>query len=497
MGTREYPPLAEKYRVPIVVTGFEPLDILEGIRRTVAAARGGPARGRERLPAGRAGRGQPRRRRRCSQDVFEVTDRTWRGIGDDPAQRLAAVASATPTSTPSSGSRSPTSTPRSRPICRSGRGAAGPDQAARVRGVRQGVHAAQPARRDDGVLRGRVRRLLPVPPARAGGDRLMPEGPRRPIDLDGLGLSRPAARLPDDRHGARRRRRDVGRADRAPVPAGVRRRGRRRAGRLRASCSTSAAARLAFSTDSFVVKPMFFPGRRRSATSPSTARSTTWRCRGRRRWSCPPRSSSRRAPRWPTSAGSPTAVGAAADAAGVQLVTGDTKVVDSGSGDGVFINTAGIGLVADGVDIRPERARARRRRARQRRHRRARRRGDELPRGPRVRHHGRERHRPAARPGRRRCWRPAPTSTCCATRPAAASRPRSTRSPGRAEVGIELVGARPADPARRRATPAACSGSTRCTSPTRASCSRSCPRDDAESGAGGDAGPPAGGAAHA
>ena len=35
MGTSEYPPLAEKYAVPIVVTGFEPLDILEGIRRTV------------------------------------------------------------------------------------------------------------------------------------------------------------------------------------------------------------------------------------------------------------------------------------------------------------------------------------------------------------------------------------------------------------------------------------------------------------------------------
>ena len=35
MGTQEYPPLVEKYQVPIVVTGFEPLDILEGIRRTV------------------------------------------------------------------------------------------------------------------------------------------------------------------------------------------------------------------------------------------------------------------------------------------------------------------------------------------------------------------------------------------------------------------------------------------------------------------------------
>src|SRR5438046_3123170 len=35
MGMDEYPALAERFRVPIVVTGFEPLDLLEGIRRTV------------------------------------------------------------------------------------------------------------------------------------------------------------------------------------------------------------------------------------------------------------------------------------------------------------------------------------------------------------------------------------------------------------------------------------------------------------------------------
>ncbi|CAB4365147.1 MAG: hydrogenase expression/formation protein HypE [Actinobacteria bacterium] len=52
-----------------------------------------------------------------------------------------------------------------------------------------------------------------------------------------------------------------------------------------------------------------------------------------------------------------TAMGAAATTAGVQLVTGDTKVVERGHGDGVYINTAGIGLVPEGVDIRPERAR--------------------------------------------------------------------------------------------------------------------------------------------
>jgi hydrogenase expression/formation protein HypE len=44
---------------------------------------------------------------------------------------------------------------------------------------------------------------------------------------------------------------------------------------------------------------------------------------------------------------------AAARAVGVQIVTGDTKVVDQGKGDGLYINTAGIGVIADGVDIAP------------------------------------------------------------------------------------------------------------------------------------------------
>ena len=46
---------------------------------------------------------------------------------------------------------------------------------------------------------------------------------------------------------------------------------------------------------------------------------------------------------------------AAADRCGVAIVTGDTKVVDKGHGDGLFINTAGIGLVAKGVDVAPRR----------------------------------------------------------------------------------------------------------------------------------------------
>jgi len=49
-------------------------------------------------------------------------------------------------------------------------------------------------------------------------------------------------------------------------------------------------------------------------------------------------------------------MGRAAVRAGVGLVTGDTKVVERGHGDGLYVNTAGVGLVPDGVDVRPGRA---------------------------------------------------------------------------------------------------------------------------------------------
>jgi hydrogenase expression/formation protein HypD len=83
MGTAEYPPLAEKYKVPIVVTGFEPLDILEGIRRTVVQLEAGRHELDNAYPrAVRAEGNAPAMA--MLRDVFEVTDRTWRGIGMIP-----------------------------------------------------------------------------------------------------------------------------------------------------------------------------------------------------------------------------------------------------------------------------------------------------------------------------------------------------------------------------------------------------------------------------
>ena len=83
MGTGEYPPLVEKYGVPIVVTGFEPLDILEGIRRTVRQLESGRHELENAYARVVPAEGNPAARQMLA-DVFEVTDRAWRGIGTIP-----------------------------------------------------------------------------------------------------------------------------------------------------------------------------------------------------------------------------------------------------------------------------------------------------------------------------------------------------------------------------------------------------------------------------
>lgn len=83
MGTAEYPPLCEKYGIPIVVTGFEPLDILEGIRRTVVQLEAGRHELENAYPRAVRAEGNPAAKAMLA-DVFEVTDRSWRGIGMIP-----------------------------------------------------------------------------------------------------------------------------------------------------------------------------------------------------------------------------------------------------------------------------------------------------------------------------------------------------------------------------------------------------------------------------
>jgi hydrogenase expression/formation protein HypE len=113
-------------------------------------------------------------------------------------------------------------------------------------------------------------------------------------------------------------------------------------------------ARLAFSTDSFVVRPLFFPGGSIgdlavngtvNDLAMSGARAAYLSCGVILEEGVEIATVGRVA----------EALGAAARTAGVRVVTGDTKVVEAGHGDGVYINTSGIGLVPPGVDLRPER----------------------------------------------------------------------------------------------------------------------------------------------
>ncbi len=115
-------------------------------------------------------------------------------------------------------------------------------------------------------------------------------------------------------------------------------------------------ARLAFSTDAFVVDPIFFPGGDIGDLAVNGTVNDLAMCGATPLY---------------LSAGFIIEEGlpmddlwrivrsmkGAADRAGVMLVTGDTKVVDRGKGDGIFITTSGIGVIDPGVTIRPDLAR--------------------------------------------------------------------------------------------------------------------------------------------
>ena len=83
MGYEEYEPLAERFRVPIVVTGFEPVDILQGILMTVRQLEAG-GHNVENQYARVVRREGNTGARELLKTVFEVGDKAWRGIGTIP-----------------------------------------------------------------------------------------------------------------------------------------------------------------------------------------------------------------------------------------------------------------------------------------------------------------------------------------------------------------------------------------------------------------------------
>lgn len=116
-------------------------------------------------------------------------------------------------------------------------------------------------------------------------------------------------------------------------------------------------ARLAITTDGYVVSPLFFPGGDigRLAVC-GTVNDLTMA--GAHPWALTVGFILEEGLAIETLRSIVASMAAAARECGVAIVTGDTKVVDRGKGDGVFVTTAGIGLVPAGVDVRPARVRA-------------------------------------------------------------------------------------------------------------------------------------------
>ena len=83
MGMSEYEPLVERYHVPIVVTGFEPLDVLQGIRQALLQLEEGRAELENAYPRAVSPEGNPVAQK-VVREVFETCDRAWRGIGVIP-----------------------------------------------------------------------------------------------------------------------------------------------------------------------------------------------------------------------------------------------------------------------------------------------------------------------------------------------------------------------------------------------------------------------------
>jgi hydrogenase expression/formation protein HypE len=114
--------------------------------------------------------------------------------------------------------------------------------------------------------------------------------------------------------------------------------------------------RLAFSTDSYVVSPPFFPGGDIGRLAVFGTANDLAMCGARPLFlSCALilEEGLRMESLWRII----VSMKEAAQEAGVQIVTGDSKVVERGKGDGVFINTSGIGAVLPGVEVGPQRVR--------------------------------------------------------------------------------------------------------------------------------------------
>ncbi len=352
IGSRPYEFFAEEYQKPVVIAGFEPLDVMQAILMLVRQVNDGRCEVENEFTRAVNREGNLKAQALVAE-VFELRRQfEWRGLGEVPYSALqlkdkyAALRRRAPLWTARSlGGGSQGLRVRRDPARR--------QAACRLQGVRHRLHAGESAGQLHGVLGGRLRRALhlrqvPRPePARRrrGRRRQVKRGFTRALDFrhgqvdmtHGSG-GRAMAQLVEElfvasfdndalrAHGRPGAGRRAARADWSspPTPTSSRR------------CSSRAAT---------------------SAACRCTAPSTTSRWRAHSRCTCRPPSSSRKACRWPSCAASSSPWPRRRARRACPIVTGDTKVVERGNGDGVFITTTGVGVVPAGIEISGERAR--------------------------------------------------------------------------------------------------------------------------------------------
>ncbi len=257
IGCRPYEWIARNERRPIVVSGFEPLDILQSIVMLLRQMKDGESKVENQYARVVPWEGN-RAALQAMAEVFHLRPYfEWRGMGFisqsalRPQRRLRRMGCRTPLRSP----RRPGHRSQSRAMRRSVERRA---EAGAVQAVRKGMHAGASGRRADGFVRRLLRRLLQLRASQDfGADRARSRaGPSHEHPVSGsIALSRPA-----DRNGARRRRQSQPPLGGGSVRAAPSRRFHRACSADAAQVSTMGPASVAFTADSFVVHPLRFPG---------------------------------------------------------------------------------------------------------------------------------------------------------------------------------------------------------------------------------------------
>ena len=351
IGLEPYQPFASDYGKPVVIAGFEPLDVAQAILMLVRQINEGRAEVENQYIRAVTPSGNVKAQAEVAA-VFETRETfEWRGLGFLPMSALRTQARVRrlrrgASLRPRREARQRQSGVRVRRDPARRQGAAG------MQAVRRGLHARHADGILHGVARGRLRGALdlrPVPRERAGraaeGRRVSPEKPvRRKLDLK-------HGRV-DLSHGAGGRAmgqliEDIFLAafDNDWLRAGNDQ-----------SAFDVAAGRMVMTTDAYVVSPIFFPGGDIGALAVNGTINDIAMAGARPLFL---------SASFVVEEGFPLAdlervaksMGEASRSAGVPIITGDTKVVERGKADKVFVTTAGVGVVPPGLALSSDAAR--------------------------------------------------------------------------------------------------------------------------------------------